>query len=430
MFPFYAYGNIPIHMQSTRTRIVLVCLILSIAIQDAYAQQAGGRRQEEERTLTFKERWGFKTNAVDWFLTVPNVGVEYDLGNGLRDKHTLNFNVKWNWNTSQTYKPALLINLLDIRLEWRQYFRTRQRNAFTGGKMSLWERLNRNVFTTKRENPRTWRAYYWGIYAHGANYGFKIGKRGIQGKAVGAGLSLGFTAPLYGYRHNYIDIEMGGSFGLLYTDYDVFEYDAESDCYPRVEDKCKGGHLVPFPVITDLRVAFVYRFVSVKDKYKQSITRRIDRINEKRERINAEINRMRERIDSINNVYAAQGQPLPDSLLNADERKEWRKMQQEALEKQAAQEQEKLRQHIMDSLQIQPTDSTPLTKDQEKAIRKALKEYKKAQEEQRRQELRRAKEKPAAGETPDAGDTDDGNAGQEAPEPVALRPGEMKGGRA
>ena len=105
-------------------------------------------------------------------------------------------------------------------------------------------------------------------------------------------------------------------------------------------------------------------------------------------------------------------------------------MQQEALEKQAAQEQEKLRQHIMDSLQIQPTDSTPLTKDQEKAIRKALKEYKKAQEEQRRQELRRAKEKPAAGETPNAGDTDDGNAGQEAPEPVALRPGEMKGGRA
>lgn len=402
-------------------RIILVCIVLSITISHSQAQQAHGKKQnEEEAVLSFKERWGFKTNAVDWLLTVPNIGVEFDLRDGTRNKHTVGANLKWNWVTSQTYKPSLILNLFDARVEWRQYFRTRQRNALALKEdANLWDKLNFNVFTTKRENPRTWRAYYWGVYTHAASYTFKVGKRGIQGKGVGAGLSLGFTAPLYGYRQNYIDLEMGGSFGLFYTSYDIFEYDAESDCYPKIADKCKGGHLIPFPIITDLRIAFVYRFVSVKDKYKQSVVRRIDRINEKRNLQNQKINAMRARIDSISKAYNRQGQPLPDSLLNRDEQWEWQKMQQEELERKLAQEQEKLRQHIMDSLQIHPSDSVPLTKDQEKAIRKALKEYKEEQE--RQEELRQKQEQETpAEETPEAPDT---------PEPEATEaslPGKRK----
>lgn len=371
-----------------------------MALNDTYAQQTTQKKQAEDESLTFKERWGFKTNAVDWLLTVPNLGVEFDLGNSVRTKRTLSANVKWNWETSQKYNPFLILNLFDGRIEWRQYFRTRQRNALAlAENPSLWDKLNFNVFTTKRKNPRTWRAYYWGVYANAASYSFKISKRGIQGKAVGAGISLGFTAPLYGYRQNYIDLEMGGSFGLLYTRYDIFEYDAESDCYPRIADKCKGGHLVPFPVITDLRIAFVYRFVSVKDKYKQSITRRIDRINEKRARLNEKINQMRARIDSIQTVYSKQGQAVPDSLLSREEQEEWQKMQREALEKKLEKEQEALRQQMMDSLGIHPTDSTPLTKDQEKAIRKALKEYKEKQEEAEKLRQKQAEDVPME-ETP------------------------------
>ena len=371
-----------------------------MALNDTYAQQTTQKKQAEDESLTFKERWGFKTNAVDWLLTVPNLGVEFDLGNSVRTKRTLSANVKWNWETSQKYNPSLILNLFDGRIEWRQYFRTRQRNALAlAENPSLWDKLNFNVFTTKRKNPRTWRAYYWGVYANAASYSFKISKRGIQGKAVGAGISLGFTAPLYGYRQNYIDLEMGGSFGLLYTRYDIFEYDAESDCYPRIADKCKGGHLFPFPVITDLRIAFVYRFVSVKDKYKQSITRRIDRINEKRARLNEKINQMRARIDSIQTVYSKQGQAVPDSLLSREEQEEWQKMQREALEKKLEKEQEALRQQMMDSLGIHPTDSTPLTKDQEKAIRKALKEYKEKQEEAEKLRQKQAEDVPME-ETP------------------------------
>ena len=91
----------------------------------------------------------------------------------------------------------------------------------------------------------------------------------MQGSAFGLGVSGGFSIPLYGYRENFVDLELGASVGLAYTKYDAYRHDEESNCYPRLPEKSKGGHLVPFPVVSDLRVAFVYRFsTSVKNKYK------------------------------------------------------------------------------------------------------------------------------------------------------------------
>ena len=168
-------------------------------------------------------------------------------------------------------------------------------------------RLKETVFTTQHKNPRQERAYYWGVYVNAASYNFKIGKEGKQGNAYGAGISVGYTAPLYGYRNNYIDLELGGSAGLLYTSYDVYTHDAESDCYPRIAEKCKSGHIVPFPLITDLRVAFVYRFMSAGSKYKESVYRRVQIRDFTRQALNEKINKMRERIDSINNAVRKQG---------------------------------------------------------------------------------------------------------------------------
>ena len=133
----------------------------------------------------------------------------------------------------------------------------------------VFQRLKEEVFTVKRFHPRYWRAYYWGVYADYANYNFKFGKRGMQGSALGLGVSGGFSIPLYGYRENFVDLELGASVGFVYTKYDAYRHDEESNCYPRLPEKSKGGHLVPFPVVSDLRVAFVYRFsTSVKNKYK------------------------------------------------------------------------------------------------------------------------------------------------------------------
>lgn len=359
-----------------------MCFLISITLSDTYAQTQRGKKEDAKaEEISFKDRWGFKTNAVDWLLTVPNIGVEFDLGNTIRNKHTIGANVKWNWNTSQKYTPSIIFNMFDARVEWRQYFRTRQRGGVTKD-AGLYTRMKERVFTTRRKNPRAWRAYYWGAYVNASTYSFKLGKQGIQGDAYGAGISLGYTAPLYGYRNNYIDLELGGAVGLLYTKYDVFEHDAESGCYPRIADKCKGGHLVPFPMITDVRVAFVYRFVSVKDKYKQSITRRADIRSEKRNALNAKINKLRERIDSISTAARKQGLNSPDSLLNKEELKEWRKMQKETLQKNEEEAAKKLKRHIADSLGIQLSDTVPLTKAQQKALRNAEKAYKEAQEKQ------------------------------------------------
>ena len=354
---------------------IVVCFLISITLTNAYAQTQRGRKDDAKaEEISFKDRWGIKTNAVDWLLTIPNIGVEFDLGNTIRNKRTISANIKWNWNTSQTYTPSLIFNVFDARVEWRQYFRTRQRGGVTKD-AGLYTRLKETVFTTQRKNPRQERAYYWGVYVNASSYNLKIGKEGKQGNAYGAGISVGYTAPLYGYRNNYIDLELGGSAGLLYTSYDVYTHDAESNCYPRIADKCKGGHIVPFPLITDLRVAFVYRFMSVGSKYKASVYRRVQIRSEKRNAINAKINAIRLRIDSIAGAVQKQGFSRPDSLLTKEELKQWRLMQQERKEQALKEAADKLRKHVADSLGIQLSDT--LTSEQEKTIDKALKEYEK-----------------------------------------------------
>lgn len=408
------------------SKIIVACFLLSTTMNEAYAQPKNGRKDDAKaENLSFKDRWGFKTNAIDWLLTVPNVGVEFDLGNTIRNKHTIGANLKWNWNTSQKYKPSIVFNLFDARIEWRQYFRTRRRYTNTTMKDGFMKYLNDNILTTKRKNPRDWRAYYWGIYANAASYNFKLGKQGIQGNSYGAGVSLGYTAPLYGYRNNYVDLEIGGSVGLAYAKYDVYEHDAESDCYPRIADKCKGGHLVPFPLITDLRVAFVYRFVSVKDKYKQSVTRRIDIQNEKRAKLNAAINEMRMRIDSISAACKKQGVNLTDSLLTKEEQKEWRKMQEEAQIKQQEEADQKLQKQMADSLGIVLSDTVKLTKQQQKALREAVKDAKEAQQNVLKEKGKKEKKGKDRKEAKDKKRKKDKKEGKEDPAAPAQQPEEV-----
>ncbi|WP_241217512.1 hypothetical protein [Bacteroides gallinarum] len=130
-----------------------------------------------------------------------------------------------------------------------------------------------------------------------------------------------------------------------------------------------------------------------KGKYKQSVTRRVDIREEKRNRLNAAINKMRARIDSLNSVYSKQGATLPDSLLNKEEQKEWKKMQKEAQLKAQEEADKKLQQQIADSLGIQLSDTVPLTKDQQKALRKAEKAIKKANEAARKDKIKKAEDK-------------------------------------
>ena len=86
------------------SRKLVVCFLISITLNNTYAQVQRGKKDDAKAELiSFKDRWGIKTNAVDWLLTVPNIGVEFDLGNTIRNKRTIGANIKWNWNTSQKY---------------------------------------------------------------------------------------------------------------------------------------------------------------------------------------------------------------------------------------------------------------------------------------------------------------------------------------
>ena len=236
---------------------ILSCILFSLFFftgVECYAQSPAMRKkavENKDSIMPFKSRLAFKTNAVDWLVLLPNITAEFDLFGSPYKHYTLSLGIKGNWSTSQNYKPGIVYNLFDTRLEFRNYFRTTQRNFHHLDSASFFQRLKEEVFTIKRFHPRYWRAYYWGVYADYANYNFKFGKRGMQGSALGLGVSGGFSIPLYGYRDNFVDLELGASVGLVYTKYDAYRHDEESNCYPRLPEKSKGGHLVQFPVVSD-----------------------------------------------------------------------------------------------------------------------------------------------------------------------------------
>ena len=374
--------------------------------------------------IGLRERLDFRTNAVDWGLTMPNVAVEYTLptlyvfkrskaGDAnpkkdslalittTRSKRTIGLSLKWNWDTSHEVCPPQVFNVFDARVEWRQYFRTRRRNSFTKNPNArTW--LREHVFTTERSNPRDNRAYYWGIYAHGSSYSFKLGKEGRQGTAYGAGLSLGFTTPLYGYKNGYVDFELGGSVGLLYNSYDVYTHDPESNVYAFNPSKSKSG-IVPYPVITDLRVAFVYRFMSVSNKFKPYNHRRMVRrstVKEAKEDAREKIiNAKRQEVRDAVAAMRKQGGNNVDSLLTKEQLKIWNQIQQEEKMEAEKARLEEVRKKAAASLGIVITDT--LSKKDEKAIRQKMAEMEKAAKEEAKaakdaeKEAKKAAEKEA-----------------------------------
>lgn len=239
-----------------------VCIWLSLNI--GYSQTKKTYKAQEDTIVAFKDRWSFKTNSVGWLMTIPNVAVEFDITNSVYNKLTLSLEGKYNGYTSHNYLPYMVMNYWEVKPEFRKYWRTEFRGN-TGSEPTLKEKL----FSKKRTNPRYWRAYYLGGYLNAGGYDLKFSENGIQGKYIGAGVSAGYSIPLYSYKNGNIDLELGGSLGLMMTRNNKFALDRENNAYIPTSD-VRNWHVVPFPVVSDLRVAFVFRFKSIKDKYKRS----------------------------------------------------------------------------------------------------------------------------------------------------------------
>jgi hypothetical protein len=249
-----------------RKVLVAFLMVLFVSVSEVSGAESFAVDETEQAPPPPKiDRWAFKTNAFEWLLTIPNFGVEYDLVNSPFNKYTVGLTAKYNWNTYHKYTPPTVFNILDIRPEFRYYYRETQK-----GNKKVDEDGNKIKYGfTARENPKPWRAYYLGGYSSIATYTFKFGKKGHQGTTIGLGATAGYGLPLYQYNSGVIDLEFGLSLGLQVTTHEKFEHNPDGYFYTKLEKESRGMHFTPFPVLSEVKVAFVWRHKSIEDKVQE-----------------------------------------------------------------------------------------------------------------------------------------------------------------
>lgn len=251
----------------SRKRVARVSLVLLLALSFPIAMDSqtsegngGNAREHNEVPSHFLDRWAFKTNAIEWMLTIPNFNVEFELLQSPYNRWTLGLEAKYNWNTYHKHVPSVVFNHFDIRPEFRYYFRQKAKQPEAVG-------IRDSVKHKAPRPPKPWRAYFIGGYADFATYAFKFSPKGIQGKAAGFGATAGYAIPLYLYNKGAVDIEFSFSAGFVAASMDKFYHNPNGDCYVKYDKESKGWHFVPYPVVSEIKVAFAWRHLSIKDKY-------------------------------------------------------------------------------------------------------------------------------------------------------------------
>lgn len=279
---------------SFKSTALLCILLLALVCAKTQAQTSRNSVKEKDAPAKplFIDRWAFKTNAFEWLLTIPNFGVEFDLVNSPYNQMTVGLTAKYNWNTYHKLQPPVVFNLLDVRPEFRYYYRTTERKAANSSdektKMSAKEWFDTKIFTTERKNARPWRAQYIGAYINYASYTFKLSETGIQGHVIGLGASAGYDIPMYQYKNGAIDVELGFSVGLQMATKEKFKHNPDTYKYFQVTEGVKPGfHITPFPVVSELRLAFVWRHKSIKEKVQEDVEKR--KMMERMEKAQAQV---------------------------------------------------------------------------------------------------------------------------------------------
>lgn len=230
-------------------RVFTGLLILVCCFQVATAQAA--REKSQKQTIPFKERWAFRSNAVNWVGLMPNIGVEYDLSSSVYNKWTLGISATWNGNTDVNFDQKIQQRINDYRIEARKHV-----------KPSL------QIRPGQKRMPKFWRTYYWGIYAGYTKFNLMWNK-GVAGDLFQAGVTGGWEVPLYQCKQGGLDLDLGLSIGMLYAEYGKYRFaDGKT-----VLTEQKGRHILPYPLPTEIRVGIVYRFNSIKYKYTKTKTK-------------------------------------------------------------------------------------------------------------------------------------------------------------
>lgn len=305
-------------------------------------------------TLSFWKCFSFHTNLIDWVTATPNVTVEWDVTGSPYNRVSILGTYKNNWNTSHSLNPRIVYNYMDVSLEGRYYWHTHFGNSDVKlrydttrtGLGRLFDRFGERMRVVsgrrsflgvgpvkgggwaaqERLTPRYWRAYYIGGYFAYDKYTLLLGRKGIQGRGVSVGVSLGFARQLYPLKRGSIDLEIGGRLGVYLAEFDKFKYDEESACYGYTGSKVL--HVAPFPAIQDVHVSLIYRFVSAKDKYQWDKARAKARDDKRQDELSKRMNRLdslRLKNDSIqqSKLSKRKERRMNDSL--ADLRKQFKK---------------------------------------------------------------------------------------------------------
>lgn len=291
-------------------KIKELLLVASFLLVFSFAASSQEVVKEEREGTALVDRFAVRTNVLDWVMTVPNIGFEFDLNASEFNNMTLGLSAKYNWNTTQTHAPAIVFNLFDVRPEFRYWYRTRQ--PVKGA--SKWDL---QTILKDKKNPRSWRAHYIGAYVNYASYSFKFTERGVQGNTLlGFGASVGYNIPMYEYKNGFVDVELGFSVGLQMCDktYFTHSHNSESNSYTKLEtsgSRDKLG-LTPFPVVSDLRLAFVWRHKSIRDKVKE---------DEDKNRVVRHYNRIEGDHNFNDYTYESYNVTLENTISNSRQRK-------------------------------------------------------------------------------------------------------------
>lgn len=283
-------------------------------------------------TLSLAERISVRTNLLDWGLTVPNIGVEFDLRSTNWNRYAVNVNLRYRPRTEGTYVRPIIFDLLEVTAEGRMYWRERraERNGYLKRHRFWFDKL----FSCRTMMPShpNW-IFYRGGYLSYSKYSMLFGGNatGRQGSAVFAGFTWGFVKPFLAFQNgNSIDMEFGISAGLCYNNYDTYKQDEINNCYPKTGHE--DWHLEKFPVVKDLHAAIVYRFGNypIQKKYRWRYDVDMDFRNKKDSIYNAWLTAREQKYirDSIYRVVSKEFRLLYDSCVD-----EKHKLEQQEIDK-------------------------------------------------------------------------------------------------
>lgn len=141
---------------------------------------------------------------------------------------------------------------------------------------NTYHKVRRN-YTSGRtlDNPRNWRAYYFGVWAGVDNWSVSFTGNGTQGNGIGLGVTGGYSIPLFPQKYpneGSLDLDLGLAVGFKMVRYDAFTYDANTQHYLLDPANSKTSwSFVPYPIIQEVRVGLVWRFRGIKRKVDRSL---------------------------------------------------------------------------------------------------------------------------------------------------------------